>query len=49
MPTQLSEGHRQRLLELQKQVARVQALGDEYHRVCLGEQATQALEEVAVG
>jgi hypothetical protein len=32
-PSESSEGHRQRLLDLARRLARVQALGDEYNRV----------------
>ena len=42
-PSRLSDANRQRLLELARRVARVQALGDEYVRVGLSEQAEAAM------
>jgi hypothetical protein len=42
-PSVLTEGHRQRLLELAKRLARVQALGDEYARVELSSYVAAAL------
>lgn len=42
-PSSLDEGNRQRLLELARRAARVQALGDEYGRVELSEQAAAAV------
>jgi len=46
-PSQLTDGHRQRLLELAQRVARIQALGGEYCRVSLSEHAAVALEGAA--
>ena len=43
-PSQLDDGHRQRLLDLAQRVARVWALGGEYSRVCLSEHALAAIE-----
>jgi len=42
-PSVLSDGHRRRLLDLAQRLARVQALGDEYTRVCLSEAAAAAV------
>ena len=42
-PSSLNDGHRQRLLELASRVASVQALGGEFVRVSLSEQAKAAL------
>ena len=42
-PSSMSDGHRQRLSELARRLARVQALGGEYVRVGLSEQARAAL------
>ena len=42
-PSQLTDGHRQRLFDMAQRVARVQALGDEYRRVSLSETALDAL------
>ena len=47
-PSTLSDGNRQRLLELARRLARVQALGGEYVRVGLSDEATAALTEPAV-
>lgn len=44
-PSTLSDGHRQRLLELLQRLERVQALGDEYARVRLSPFATAAVFE----
>ena len=44
-PSTLSDGHRQRLLELLRRLERVQALGDEYARVGLSPFATAAVCE----
>ena len=44
-PSTLSDGHRQRLLELVRRLERVQALGDEYSRVELSPSATTAAWE----
>ena len=43
-PSTLSDGQRQRLLELTTRLARVRALGDEYSRVDLSDYAKAALE-----
>jgi hypothetical protein len=45
MPSTLSGGHRRRLLDLARQLARVQTLGDGYARVCLSPQARAAVED----
>ena len=42
-PSQIPDGHRQRLLDLAGRLARVKALGDEYSRVELSDAAVQAL------
>ena len=42
-PASLSDGNRQRLLVLAGRLARVQALGDEYVRVGLSDDAAEAL------
>ena len=42
-PLALSDGQRQRLLELARRLAPVRALGDEYSRVDLSEHAKAAL------
>lgn len=47
-PSTMDDGHRQRLLELARRLARVQALGDEYSRVTLSEHAAAALPDGAV-
>lgn len=44
-PSTLSDGHRQRLLELLQRLERVQALGDEYARVRLSPFVTAAVFE----
>ena len=44
-PSQLRDGHRQRLRDLAQRVARVQALGGEYRRVGLSESAIKAASE----
>jgi hypothetical protein len=44
-PQALSEGHRQRLLELSQRLRRVQALGGEHHPVSMSEQAQAALAQ----
>jgi hypothetical protein len=41
----LSGGHRWRLLDLARRLARVQALGDEYARVCFSPQAHKAMQD----
>jgi len=43
-PSSLSDGNRQRLLELARRLARVQALGDEYVRVGFSDSAMDALD-----
>lgn len=42
-PSQLTDGHRQRLLGLARRVAHVQALGGEYSRVSLSEDVVAAI------
>jgi hypothetical protein len=42
----MHEGHRQRLLDLARCWARVQALGDEYARVELSEHVQAAMKQV---
>jgi hypothetical protein len=44
-PSQLDDGHRQRLLDLAQRVARVQGLGGEYRRVSLSETARAAINQ----
>ena len=46
-PSALSDGHRQRLLELARILARVQALGGEYSRVDLSPEAMAAVNNCA--
>lgn len=46
-PSAMAEGNRQRLLELSKRLAAVQALGDEYGRVALSPHAARAVEMTA--
>ena len=46
-PSSIDGGHRQRLLELARRLARVQALGDEYARVCMSDPAAAALADSA--
>jgi hypothetical protein len=46
-PSRIPDGIRQRLLELAGRLARVQALGDEYARVSLSEDAAWALSGAA--
>ena len=46
-PSKVDDGHRQRLLELARRLARVQSLGDEYSRVELSEYVTAALRTSA--
>jgi len=43
--TNIQEGHRQRLLDLRRQLARVQALGGEYSRVEMSEYAVAAMQQ----
>ena len=42
-PSEMQDGHRQRLLELARRLARVKALGDEYSRVDLSDAAALAV------
>ena len=46
-PTRFSEGNRQRLLDLARRLAAVQALGDGYVRVEFSEHALEALGQGA--
>ncbi len=46
-PSALTDGHRQRLLELAHRVARVQALGDEYAGIGLSSYVTAAMDRRA--
>jgi hypothetical protein len=46
-PSQLTDGHRQRLLDLATRLRRVQALGGEYRRVTLSDFAAAAMHEKA--
>ena len=48
-PTSLSDGNRQRLLDLLRRLARVQALGDAYVRVGLSDSALEALSAACPG
>ena len=45
-PSSLSDGNRQRLLELARRLARIQGLGGEYARVTLSKQAAAATPQV---
>jgi hypothetical protein len=47
-PSALSDGHRQRLLELSRRLARVGALGDEYSRVVFSDAAQAAMKCLAL-
>lgn len=47
-PSSLRDGHRQRLLDLARRLARVQALADEHVRVDFSEYAKEALTREAV-
>ena len=47
-PSNLQDGHRQRLLDLARRLARVQAQGDEYARLELSEFVTSAMDRNAV-
>jgi hypothetical protein len=48
-PSMISDGHRQRLLDLARRVAQVNSLGGEYRRVSLSEYAQAAIgNEAAV-
>jgi hypothetical protein len=42
-PSELTDGDRQRLLELASRLARVQALGNEYVRVAISPEASAAI------
>ena len=42
-PSEIPDGHRQRLQELAKRLARVKALGDGYSRVELSDEAAAAI------
>jgi len=44
-PSQLTDGHRQRLVDLAQRVARVRELGEAYTRVSLSEYVTGAIGE----
>ena len=46
-PSRLSDGHRQRLLDLTQRLAAVQGLGDEYARVEMSPFVRQAMEQGA--
>jgi hypothetical protein len=46
-PSRLSDGHRQRLLDLTQRLAAVQVLGDEYDRVDVSRYVRQAMERGA--
>jgi hypothetical protein len=43
-PSSMDDGNRQRLLELKRRLARVQALGDEFARVSLSPMAEAAMD-----
>ncbi len=47
-PSSIDGGHRQRLLELARRLARVQALGDEYARVQVSQYVESALASSAI-
>ena len=47
-PSAMNDGHRRRLLDLARRLARVQALGDEYGRVSLSEHVKAALDAAVV-
>ncbi len=46
-PSRLSDGHRQRLLDLSQRLAAVQVLGDEYARVELSQHVRRAMGQGA--
>ena len=46
-PSELDDGHRQRLLDMATRVARVQALGGAYRRVSLSAHAMAAIDHNA--
>ena len=46
-PSQLNDGHRQRLRDLAQRVARVQALGGQYRRVSLSDGVMAAMDQIA--
>ena len=48
-PSQLTDGHRQRLVDLAQRVARVQELGEAYTRVSLSEYVTAVIGERVAG
>ena len=47
-PSQVPDGHRQRLQDLAKRLARVKALGDEYSRVELSDAAAAVVGTAAM-
>ena len=47
-PSQMNDGHRRRLLDLARRLARVQTLGDEYGRVSLSEHIEAAMDAAVV-
>ena len=47
-PSAISDGHRRRLLDLARRLARVQSLGDEYRRVCFSPHVKAAMDDAAV-
>ena len=44
-PSDINDGHRQRLLDLAQRVARVQSLGGAYRRVSLSARAMTAIDQ----
>ena len=47
-PSTLADGHRQRLLELERRLGRVRALGSEYARLGLSQFVTSAMDRGVV-
>ncbi len=47
-PSANCDGHRRRLLDLARRLARVQTLGDEYRRVCFSPHVEAAMDNAAV-
>jgi hypothetical protein len=47
-PSSISDGNRQRLLDLARRVAQINSLGGEYRRVSLSEHAQAAIGDAAV-
>jgi hypothetical protein len=46
--SRVPDGHRQRLLELERRLARIQAMGSEYRRVGLSDHVMDRLNETPI-